>query len=55
MTSRKADTPNPLRELLEARNNALRQRQAEKATNKLADKQNRWQRFNRFVWDKRRG
>jgi len=55
MTSRKPDAPNPLKELLAARNNTLRQRQAERSANKLADKQNRWQRFNRFVWDKRRG
>ncbi|HUW50778.1 MAG TPA: hypothetical protein VMV75_07155 [Sulfuricella sp.] len=53
MTSRKPNIP--MQELLEARQNALRQQQAEKSTNKLADKQNRWQRFNRFVWDKRRG
>jgi hypothetical protein len=55
MTSPKPDASNPLRALIEARNKALRQRQAERSANKLADKQNRWQRFNRFVWDKRRG
>lgn len=55
MTSRKPDAPNPLRDLLEAQREALRRRQAMKSANKLADKQNRWQRFNRFVWDKRQG
>lgn len=46
---------NPLKELLEAKRNAQQRKQAEKSFNKLADKQNRWQRFNRFVWDKRQG
>ncbi|MDD5240174.1 MAG: hypothetical protein PHG47_00470 [Sulfuricella sp.] len=55
MTSRKPDSPSPMQKLLEARQNALRQQQAEKSVNQLADKQNRWQRFNRFGWDKRRG
>lgn len=29
--------------------------QGEKAANKLRDKQNRWQRFNRYGWDKKQG
>lgn len=32
-----------------------RDQQAAKMTNTLAGKQSRWQRFVRFVWDKRRG
>ncbi len=30
-----------------------RDRQAEKTANKLAQKQNRWQRFVRYVWDRK--
>ena len=30
-----------------------RDRQAEKTANKLAQKQNRWQRFARYVWDRK--
>lgn len=30
-----------------------RDRQTEKAANKLAQKQNRWQRFVRYVWDRK--
>ena len=41
--------------LLERKQQALRLKQAEKSANKLADKRNRWQRFNCFGWDKRRG
>jgi len=41
--------------LLQRKQQALRLKQSEKSANKLADKQNRWQRFNRFGWDKRRG
>ena len=44
-----------LRELLAAKQEGLRRKQTQKPANKLADKQNRWQRFNRFVWDKRQG
>ena len=34
---------------------ALQWQQAEKSISKLANKQGRWQRFNRFGWDKRQG
>lgn len=44
-----------LKELTESKRQALRREQARKPANKLADKQNRWQRFNRFGWDKRQG
>ncbi len=44
-----------LRELLAAKQESLRRKQAQKTTNKLTDKQSRWQRFNRFGWDKRQG
>lgn len=33
----------------------LRDRQASKARNALAQPQSRWQRFARYVWDKKRG
>ena len=32
---------------------ALQWHQADKPANKLANRQNRWQRFNRYVWDKK--
>lgn len=44
-----------LKKLLTEKQEALRRNQAQKPANKLADKQNRWQRFNRFGWDKRQG
>lgn len=44
-----------LRELLAAKQESLRRKQVQNPANKLTDKQNRWQRFNRFVWDKRQG
>jgi hypothetical protein len=44
-----------LRELLAAKQESLRRKQAQNPANKLMDKQNRWQRFNRFGWDKRQG
>lgn len=44
-----------LRELLAAKQEALRRKQAQNPPSKLADKQSRWQRFNRFGWDKRQG
>jgi len=44
-----------LRELLAAKLEGQRRKQAQKPANKLTDKQNRWQRFNRFGWDKRQG
>lgn len=33
----------------------LRDQQAGRTVNKLAQKQNRWQRFVHYVWDKKRG
>lgn len=42
-----------LRKLLAKKQEALRRDQAQKPANKLTDKQNRWQRFNRFGWNKR--
>lgn len=44
-----------LKALLADKQQALRREQARKPANKLADKQNRWQRFNRFGWDKHQG
>jgi hypothetical protein len=44
-----------LKELLAGKQQALLRKQVQKPANKLADKQNRWQRFNRFGWDKRQG
>jgi hypothetical protein len=44
-----------LRELLAAKQEGLRRKQAKNPPSKLADKQSRWQRFNRFGWDKRQG
>ncbi len=44
-----------LNDLLARKQEALSRKQAQKPANKLADKQNRWQRFNRFVWDKKQG
>ena len=44
-----------LRELLAAKQESLRRKQLQNPANKLMDKQNRWQRFNRFGWDKRQG
>lgn len=32
---------------------AMQWQQAEKSANQLANRQNRWQRFNRYVWDKK--
>ncbi|MHB9102530.1 MAG: hypothetical protein ACYC2E_13555 [Sulfuricella sp.] len=42
-------------ELLASKQESLRRKQAKKPPSKLADKQSRWQRFNRFGWDKRQG
>ena len=60
-----ADKPDPdkvkgpggptMRELRELRKNRARARKTDKAHNKLAQPQNRWQRFVRYVWDKKRG
>ncbi|MGE5027892.1 MAG: hypothetical protein ACM3JK_05400 [Betaproteobacteria bacterium] len=44
-----------LKELLAAKQEGQRRRQAKSLPNKLTDKQSRWQRFNRFGWDKRQG
>ncbi len=41
--------------LLAEKREALRRKQTQNPANKLTDKQNRWQRFNRFAWDKRQG
>lgn len=52
---KKATTPNnTLAELLAAKQRSQQMRQAEKAANPLTDKLARWQRFNRFVWDKKK-
>jgi hypothetical protein len=45
---------NPLTELLAAKQRSLQMRQVEKSANPLTDKLARWQRFNRFVWDKKK-
>lgn len=51
---KKSTKPNsPLAELLAAKQRSLQMRQAEKSANPLTDKLARWQRFNRFVWDKK--
>ncbi|HET7598009.1 MAG TPA: hypothetical protein VFK15_13840 [Burkholderiales bacterium] len=45
-----------MRELHEkVKQSHLRDQQANKARNALAQPQNRWQRFVRYVWDKKRG
>lgn len=44
-----------LQKLLAEKQEALRRKQSQPPANKLTDKQSRWQRFNRFVWDKRQG
>ena len=54
----KAKAPGGLtmRELHEkVKQSHLRDQQAGKARNALAQPQNRWQRFVRYVWDKNRG
>ncbi len=38
-----------------AKKSRLRPQTAGKAHNKLAQRQNRWQRFVRYVWDKKKG
>lgn len=45
---------NPIAALLAAKQRSLQMRQAEKSANPLTDKLARWQRFNRFVWDKKK-
>jgi hypothetical protein len=61
-----ADKPDPdklkapggmtMRQLHElVKESAERDRTASKIHNKLAQKSNRWQRFVRYVWDKKRG
>ena len=37
----------------QVKRSGVRHRQAEKTANKLAQKQNRWQRFVRYVWDRK--
>jgi hypothetical protein len=45
-----------MRELHEkVKQSHLRDQQANKARNALAQPQNRWQRFVRYVWDNKRG
>lgn len=44
-----------LKSLLQKKQQAQQWRQADKPANKLTNKQNRWQRFNRYVWDKKQG
>ena len=44
-----------IKKLLAVKQEALRRKQVQNPANKLIDKQNRWQRFNRFAWDKQRG
>ena len=39
----------------QVKRSAERDRQAQFAQNKLAQPQNRWQRFVRYVWDRKRG
>jgi len=42
-----------LKKLLAEKQEALRRKQSPNPANRLTDKQSRWQRFNRFGWDKR--
>jgi hypothetical protein len=37
------------------RKSVVRDREAQKMKNQLAQKPSRWQRFVRYVWDKKRG
>ncbi len=46
---------NPLMELLTNVRKAEQKKLSAKLANKRNDPQNRWMRFNHFVWDKRRG
>ncbi|HEY6722313.1 MAG TPA: hypothetical protein VI363_11825 [Burkholderiales bacterium] len=39
----------------QVRNSVARDREAQKMKNQLAQKPSRWQRFVRYVWDKKRG
>ena len=39
----------------QVRKSVERDREAQKMRNPLAQKQNRWQRFVRYVWDRKRG
>lgn len=52
MTNKSSDL---LKELLQRKQQALQWQPASKPGNKLANRQNRWQRFNRYVWDKKQG
>ncbi len=51
----KPQAPNPLQELLAKVKEAERKKHLSRRSNQRADPQNRWMRFNHFVWDKRRG
>ncbi len=51
----KPQAPNPLQELLAKVKEAERKKHLSRRGNQRADPQNRWMRFNHFVWDKRRG
>lgn len=42
-----------LKALLQKKRQAALLQQAGKCANQLVNKQNRWQRFNRYVWDKK--
>jgi hypothetical protein len=44
-----------MRELRELKKGRARDRTTDRAHNKLAQPQSRWQRFVRYVWDKNRG
>lgn len=44
-----------MRELHELVKSSHVRDQADKTHNKLAQRQNRWQRFVRYVWDKKKG
>jgi len=44
-----------LKQLLQRKQQALQWQPASKPANKLTNGQNRWQRFNRYVWDKKQG
>jgi len=39
----------------QVRKSTVRDREAKKMKNQLAQKPNRWQRFVRYVWDRKRG
>lgn len=55
MVSMNDKAANPLKALLLKKRQARQWQTAAQAPNPLADKKNRWQRFNRYVWDKKQG